>query len=206
VFEGGSSFAPMATSQQNSSLPPPPGMSRAPGSARISPQGFNQDGRSPSLSQPQISEQQRAFPAPGMNDRSAPFGSTQSRLTGVSPSQAPGYGRPHHPPGPIGPPSRAQHQTQNQQQHLHVQRPPPQAAEASAWPAAADRTVNGQTPSAPLPEHRFKETFRKTSSDPNGKLGAPRKYESIEHTIHEESDPFALSCLAAAKRWHLQSA
>ena len=178
VFEGGSAFAPMATSQQNSSLPPPPGMSRAPGPNRISPQGFNQDSRSPSLGQPQLSEQQRAFPAPGLNDRSAPFGPGQPRMTGVSPSQAPGYGRPH-PPGPIGPPSRAQHQLQNQQQQLPVQRTLPPANEWQA--AAAERMPN----EAPLPEHRFKETFKKTEQ--GGKLGAPRKYEAIEHTIHDGS-------------------
>lgn len=187
VFEGGSAFAPMATSQQNSSLPPPPGMSRAPGSARISPQGFNQDSRSPSIGQPQVSEQQRAFPAPGMNDRPAPFGSSQSRLPGVSPSQAPGYGRPHHPPGPIGPPSRAQHHVQNQQQQPPVQRPHPPAPEVSPWTTAADRMPNGQVPSAPLPEHRFKETFKKTASEQSGKLGAPRKYDAAERTVHDGS-------------------
>ncbi|USW57030.1 hypothetical protein Slin15195_G103490 [Septoria linicola] len=196
VFEGGGAFAPMATSQQNSSLPPPPGMSRAPGSARISPQGFNQDNRSPSLGHPQVSEQQRAFPAPGINDRSAPFGPAQSRLSGVSPSHAPGYGRPHHPPGPIGPPSRAQiqnQQPQSQHQQQSAASTPP-AREIAAWQVAGDSlshqyssqhaAVNVPAARAPLPEHRFKETFKKTSAE-QGKLGAPRKFDTVEHTIHD---------------------
>ncbi|KAF2217139.1 hypothetical protein CERZMDRAFT_93196 [Cercospora zeae-maydis SCOH1-5] len=188
VFEGGSAFAPMATSQQNSSLPPPPGMSRASASARIPPQGFSQDSRSPNLGQPQITEQQRAFPAPGMTDRSMPFGPAQPRLTGVSPQHAPGFGRPH-PPGPIGPPSRTQ--TQIPQQQAQQPQPPPEIA---AWKAAANTmhqqyhapppASNAAASNEPLPEHRFKETFKKTSAE-QGKLGGPRRYDSIEHTIHD---------------------
>ncbi|WPB02999.1 uncharacterized protein RHO25_007635 [Cercospora beticola] len=203
VFEGGSSFAPLGTSQQNSSLPPPPGMSRvAPGSARISPQGFNQDSRSPNLGQPQITEQQRAFPAPGMNDRSVPFGPAQPRMTGVSPQHAPGYGRPHHPPGPIGPPSRTQNQAQQQQ--AQQPQPPP---EITAWKAAANTlhhqyhnppaATNAPASNAPIPEHRFKETFKKTSAE-QGKLGGPRRYDSIEHTIHDGSGSRSVSSFSPA--------
>ncbi|KAM3424222.1 hypothetical protein BST61_g11237 [Cercospora zeina] len=198
VFEGGSAFAPMATSQQNSSLPPPPGMSRAPGSARISPQGFNPDGRSPNLGQPQITEQQRAFPAPGMTDRSMPFGPAQPRLT---PQHAPGFGRPH-PPGPIGPPSRTQNQAQQQQ--AQQPQPPPEIA---AWKAAANTmhqqyhapppATNAAASNAPLPEHRFKETFKKTSAE-QGKLGGPRRYDSIEHTIHDGSGSRTVSNFSPA--------
>lgn len=189
TFESSSAFAPMPMAQQNSALPPPPGMARSTGSARISPQGFGQETRSPSLQQSQMSEQQRAFPPPGMDSRPEPF-SSQPRLNGVSP--APGAGRPVHPPGPIGPPSRTQQQPAAQSS---LQGP----GSITAWNNAANtlptqfsREVAAQDErrrqqvDAPVKpsENRYKETFKKTSSS-SGVLGGPRKYEKTEYTVHD---------------------
>ncbi|KAK4494585.1 hypothetical protein PRZ48_013941 [Zasmidium cellare] len=192
TFDSSSAFAPLPMSQQASSLLPPPGMPRGSGTTRISPQGFNQESRSPSLQPQQVAEQQRAFAPPGMETRSDPFAG-QARLNGASP--APGIGRQvPHPPGPIGPPSRTQPQSQQQP----VQRPDP----ISAWnnatqslPAqyaanqAAIQERRAKEMSQPLPppqapEASFKETFKKTSA--GGTLGGPRRYESTEYTVHDK--------------------
>ncbi|KAF2162541.1 hypothetical protein M409DRAFT_27163 [Zasmidium cellare ATCC 36951] len=195
TFDSSSAFAPLPMSQQASSLLPPPGMPRASGSTRISPQGFNQESRSPSLQPQQVAEQQRAFPPPGMESRPDPFAG-QARLNGVPP--APGIGRQvPHPPGPIGPPSRTQAQSQQPQQP--VQRPDPISAWNSATQslpaqyaanqvAAQERRAKELSQPLPQPqasEARFKETFKKTSAD-QGALGGPRRYESTEYTVHDK--------------------
>ncbi|KXT12863.1 hypothetical protein AC579_5387 [Pseudocercospora musae] len=196
-----SSIMPM--SQQGSSLPPPPGMARGSSSARISPQTYGSETRSPNMSTHQIAEQQRAFAPPGMDSRPDSFPS-QSRLNGVSP--APGAGRPapSHPPGPIGPPSRTQ-QAQPPQ--------PPHQDPLSAWNSAANRlpqqyradveaaqqrrVQEAANPAPPQPhiEHTFKETFKKTSAS-QGRLGAPRRYESTEYTIHDGQGSRSVSALS----------
>ncbi|KAF7189615.1 hypothetical protein HII31_09059 [Pseudocercospora fuligena] len=198
-----SSIMPM--SQQGSSLPPPPGMARGSNSARISPQAYGSETRSPNMSTHQVAEQQRAFAPPGMDSRPDSFPS-QSRLSGVSP--APGAGRPapSHPPGPIGPPSRTQ-QAQPPQ--------PPHQDPISAWKSATTRlpqqyradveaaqqrraqdTAN-PPPQQPHIEHTFKETFKKTSAN-QGRLGAPRRYESTEYTIHDGQGSRSVSTLSPA--------
>ncbi|EME78701.1 uncharacterized protein MYCFIDRAFT_178813 [Pseudocercospora fijiensis CIRAD86] len=198
-----SSIMPM--SQQGSSLPPPPGMARGSNSARISPQAYGSEARSPNMSTHQVAEQQRAFAPPGMDSRPDSFPS-QSRLNGVSP--APGAGRPapSHPPGPIGPPSRTQ-QAQPPQ--------PPHQDPISAWNSATTRLPQqyradveaaqqrraqeaaNPAPQQPHIEHTFKETFKKTSAN-QGRLGAPRRYESTEYTIHDGQGTRSVSTLSPA--------
>jgi hypothetical protein len=188
IFDKNSSFAPIPMSQQTS-LPPPPGMSR------ISPNGFGQDTSSPSLQNQQVTEQQRAFPPPGIDAR-AESGWGAPRTNGVSP--APGFERPNHPPGPIAPPSRAQQQPQP------VQRPSAISAwnnaasrlpqEYAAEAAAAERKKQEETVPRELPT--IKDTFRQTSA--GQKLGAPRKYGQAEYTIHDGQGSRAVSTLSPA--------
>ncbi|KAK4617678.1 hypothetical protein CLAFUW4_12096 [Fulvia fulva] len=187
TFDSNSSFAPMPLAQQTG-LPPPPGMGRPPTSTRISPQaGFSQESCSPNLQQQSLAEQQRAFGPPGMDSRPDPF-AQQARLNGMSP--APGVGRPVHPPGPIGPPSRTQQQ----------QAPPQQRGDAiAAWKNAANNLPGAYSAEAAAAEerrkremnapvkpseNRYKETFKQTAVD-QGALGAPRRYAKTEYTIHD---------------------
>jgi len=169
-FGKASSFAPVPMAQQTSALPPPPGMGRPGTSARISPQGFAQESRSPSLQQSHVVEQPRAFPLPGIESRSeAAWG--QSRQP------------------PIAPPSRAQ-----QQQQPPVQRPDMMAAwhnvaqrlphEYASNADAAERRKQERV-TAPPREDTFKETFKQTFADPQGRLGGPRAYQKTEYTIHD---------------------
>lgn len=192
---GNGIFTPIAQPGAMGSLPPPSGLPRQTNSARISPQGFNADSRSPSLGHPQISEQRAAYPPPGIAEpRSDPFASSQARLNGMSP--APGHNRPgYHPPGPIGPPSRAPQQQQQQTQQ--AQRPDairnwnnatyqlPQQYRDAQISADERRQQEAANPPPPV-ENRFKETFKKTSSN-QGTLGGARRYESVEMTIHDGS-------------------
>lgn len=198
TFEKASSFAPVPIAQQNSALPPPPGM-RPATSTRISPQGFGQEPRSPSLQQSQAAEQQRTFPPPGIEARpEATWG--QPRANGVSP--APGLGRPPHAPGPIAPPSRA-HQ---QQQQASIQRPDALAA----WNNAAQRMPHQYAADAETTERKkeegvialpredtIKETFKQTSAE-QGRLSAPRRYEKTESAIHDAQGSRSVSTLSPA--------
>ncbi|CAK4034863.1 Hypothetical predicted protein [Lecanosticta acicola] len=208
TFENSSSFAPVPMSQQSSALPPPPGMGRPSGSARISPQSFAQETRSPSLQHSQVSEQQRALPPPGMDSRPEPF-SSQPRLNGVSP--APGAGRPVHPPGPIGPPSRTQQQPPAAS--VATSQPSTQGpGTISAWnnaaaslpnqysreiAAAEERRRQQEQPPPPPAQHRFRETFKKTSAN-QGALGGPRKYDRTEYTIHDAQGSRSVPTLSPA--------
>lgn len=201
TFDKASSFAPVPMSQQN--LPPPPGMGRpSPSSNRISPQPFGQEARSPSLQQQQMADQPRTFPPPGIESRpEVAWG--QSRANGVSP--APGLGRQTHLPGPIAPPSRAQ-----QQQQQPVQRPDP----LSAWNNAATRLPHQYAADADAAERErertqqegavvaaredtIKETFKQTSAQ-QGKLGAPRRFDKTEFTVHDAQGSRSVSTLSPA--------
>ena len=184
TFESTNNYAPVPMSQQGSSLPPPPGMTRPATSTRISPQGFGQDSRSPNLQPSQATDQQRAFPPPGIEARHDQF-ANQARLSGVSP--APGLGRKAHPPGPIGPPSR-------------TQQPPVQRADPiSGWNSAAQVLPHQTVGSSEVPvernmpeshvasasaEYTFREKFRQTSTQ-QGQLGATRRYDKPEYTVHD---------------------
>ncbi|SMR61708.1 unnamed protein product [Zymoseptoria tritici ST99CH_3D1] len=182
TFESSGVFAPLPMNQQSSSLPPPPGMGRPPTASRISPQGYAQDTRSPNMHQQQMVEQQRGFAPPGMDQRTDPF--NQARHAGVAPPS--GLGRPSHPPGPIGPPSRTQQQPIARSEAAaswgNVARQLPSAYSAEAA-AAAEVRRRDLTAVAPPSENKFQETFKKTSAE-QGKLGAPRKYEPAEIIIH----------------------
>lgn len=203
TFEKASSFAPVPISQQN--LPPPPGMARpSPSSTGISPQGFGRDVGSPSLQQPPIGEQQRAFPPPGIDSRpEAAWG--QARPNGVSP--AVGMGRQTRLPDPIAPPSRAQPAQQQQPPQQSAQRPDP----ISAWNDAAARlqqehSLGGSTTepkqqagaAAAPPITTLKETFRKTTNNTSSRLGAPRRYEKPEYIIHDAGGTRSVSTLSPA--------
>lgn len=191
IGNGTFEIAPMPMSQQGSSLPPPPGMARGNNSARISPQAYGSETRSPNMGTHQVAEQQRAFPPPGMDSRPDAFAG-QSRLNGVSP--APGAGRPgpSHPPGPIGPPSRTQQAHPPQAPHqdpiaawnsASTRLPQQYSADLQAAQERRTRDIANPAPTQHA-EHRFKETFKKTSAD-QGRLGAPRRYETTEYTIHD---------------------
>ncbi|WPH04608.1 Hypothetical protein R9X50_00750000 [Acrodontium crateriforme] len=173
TFEKASSFAPMPISQQNSALPPPPGMGRPSTSTRISP--ATQETRPPNVQQ-QVTEPLHPFPPPGVDSRAeASWG--QGRAPGMSP--APGLGRQAHLPAPIGPPSRAQQQQQR-------------ADPLSAWNSTAQRlpqeyAANMQStqqkkfaPSGPSELGPLTETFVKTSGH-----GASRRFDKTEVTIHD---------------------
>lgn len=194
TFQSSGAFAPLPMVQQGSSLPLPPGMNRTPTSARISPQGFDTESRSPHMQQQQIGEPQRAFPPPGIDAHPADTFGHQARRNGAPSAHGIGNNRQAHPPGPIGPPSRAQPQ-HHQQQHQPPRAPP---GTASAWnmgsnqlpgeyapdaaAAAAKRREMLNAPSQTA-DTRFVETFRKTSSN-QGPLGAPRRYEKTHYTLH----------------------
>jgi hypothetical protein len=187
----------METSQQNSSLPPPPGMGR-PTSARISPQSLGSESRSPSLHQQSIPEAHRGFAPPGFEARPDPF-ANHVRANGPSPGAAPGLGRPTHGPGPIAPPSRA-----SQQQAAQA------SEQASKWRTAAhdmpmqyfaeaeaaERKRNEATPAAPR-EETIRETFKMTSST-QGRLGAPRKFDKTEYTVHDSQGSRSVQSLSPA--------
>lgn len=202
TFQNSGSFAPLPMVQQGPSLPLPPGMNRTPNSARISPQSFDAESRSPHMHQQQLGEQQRAYPPPGIEARPDAFG--QPRRNGGQ--QTHGLGnRQAHPPGPIGPPSRTQNQ-QHQQQSAAT-RPP--SGTGGAWnmvsqqlpgefaqdgaTAAARRREMVERPSQ-TSETRFVETFKKTAPS-QGPLGAPRRYERAEYTIHDPNGSRALTSL-----------
>lgn len=175
TFASSTPFAPM---QQTSALPPPPGMTRSSQPDRISPQGKPQGSRSPSLQQQTMAEPPRNFAPPGFESRQDPF-ANQSRNTVSSP--APGFARAPHAPGPIAPPSRTQQQSEDKLRAWN------RAAETlpeqyrSDAEAAVER--NKLLQAAPR-ENTIKETFRKTSTQ-QGRLGAPRKYEESQYTIHD---------------------
>lgn len=189
TFQNSGAFAPLPMVHQGSSLPLPPGMNRTPTSARISPQSFDAESRSPHMQQQHITEQQRAYPPPGIDARPDAFG--QPRRNGASSAHGMGNNRPVHPPGPIGPPSRAQNQAHQQQQP----RAPPAAGgawnmvssqlpvEHDAAAAAARRRELLDAPSQTA-DTRFAETFKKTIPN-QGPLGAPRRYEKTEYSLHD---------------------
>lgn len=194
TFQTSGAFAPLPMVQQGSSLPLPPGMNRTPNPARISPQSFDAESRSPHMQQQQVGEQQRAYPPPGIDARPDAF--SQGRRNGAPPTHGLGN-RQVHPPGPIGPPSRAQSQQQQQQS---AGRPPPGAGGAwdmvshqlngeftrDAAVAAAAAAKRQEMVSAPArtADTKFTETFKKTTPN-QGPLGAPRRYEKTEYTLHD---------------------
>ena len=198
TFGDSSSFAPHP-SQQTSALPPPPGMGRPGTNSRISPQGLGQDARSPNL-QPQqpLEQQQRTFPPPGIDSRpDVAWGASRNN----GPSPAPGLGRQTHLPAPIAPPSRAQLQQQQPSQrqdpisswnNAAARLPHQYAAEAEA----AARKAQESGPQAPT-EHVIAETFKKTAPQ-QGKLGAPRRFESTEHIIHDAQGSRSVSTISPA--------
>lgn len=198
VFESASSFAPMPMmSQQSSTLPPPPGMSRPGAQARITPpQALASESRSPSLAAAQAAEQGRAFAPPGMEGRPDHF-TSQSRPTGASPTSS--LSRPQRVPGPIAPPSRAQPPLQNQ---------PAEDSRLAAWrsasqtlPAqyASNAKANGSTSHNEPPSVEngdiYRETFRQTS---RGRLGGPRKIERSEYTVHDAQGSHLISSITPA--------
>ncbi|KAK3113778.1 hypothetical protein LTR53_008585 [Teratosphaeriaceae sp. CCFEE 6253] len=198
TFGDSSSFAPHPTTQQPSALPPPPGMGRPPTANRISPQGLTQDARSPNLQPQQLPEQQRAFPPPGLDARpDAAWGSSRNN----GPSPAPGLGRQTHLPAPIAPPSRAQ---------LQQQQPPQRQDPISSWNNAAARLPHQYSaeadaamrkPQATSPttpsEITITETFNKASAR-QGQLGAPRKFDKTEYTVHDPQGSRSVSTLSPA--------
>lgn len=202
TFESASSFAPMPMSQQNSALPPPPGMSsitRPSTSTRISPQTLAQESKSPSLQQQSVAEPTvRSFAPPGLDSRPDPF-AQQARANGASP--APGLGRQTHLPGPIAPPSRAQ----PSQQIQAPQRPDPLSAWNNAAQGlpyeyrnqAAGAASEVQKEAVPPREDTIKETFKKTSGS-TGRLGGPRKYDATEYTVHDGTGSRAVSAESPA--------
>jgi hypothetical protein len=185
TFESTSTFAPM---QQTSSLPPPPGMNARPSqSARISPQSLAQGSRSPSLQQQSLAESHRGFAPPGFGDQFA----SQMRVNGTSPGPAPV--RQPHAPGPIAPPSRA-----HLQQQQHQQASSQQDDTLNTWQKAstslpeqyrikaeeAAEKANQRAGPDALRDDTIRETFKKTSTQ-QGRLGAPRKYDPQQYTIHD---------------------
>ena len=196
TFESSNVFAPMPMSQQNSVLPPPPGMSRPSPSNRISPQSLAQESRSPSLQQQPIVESQRGSAPPGFEARPDPFAS-QARGNGTSP--APGIGRPAHAPGPIAPPSRSQQQPAQQRDGA-----------VAAWRAAADRLPGQYQVDANAAERKqqdaaliaprddtINETFKQTTTS-QGRLGGPRRFDKTEYTIHDAQGSRSVQSLSPA--------
>lgn len=197
TFENTNVFAPVPMSQQ-SSLPPPPGMSRAPGSTRISPQSLASESRSPNLQQQSLAEPSRGFGPPGLESRVDAFAS-QGRVSGASP--APGLGRQTHLPGPIAPPSRAQQQAQ--------QPPSQRQASLAAWNnavhtipqqyraelEAAEQRAQESTPVSR--DDTFRETFKQTSAE-QSRLGGPRRFEKTEFTIHDVQGSRSVQSLSPA--------
>lgn len=97
----------------------------------------------------------------------------------------PGSGHPTHAPGPIAPPS------QSQQRKVQNHDPSGWKAAAEKLPdefasevEAAGRRQLAAGPSIPPREDRVKETFKKTSAT-QAKLGAPRRFERTEYTVHD---------------------
>ena len=198
TFETANVFAPMPMSQQNSSLPPPPGMTTRSTSARISPQQLPQESRSPSLQQHSMQDAHRGFGPPGFEARPDAFAG-QGRTNGPSPAGALGLGRPPHAPGPIAPPSRSQQQPMGQVNDR-----------AAAWRAAAQDLPNqfradaqaadqriANPVSIPPPNDIIKETFKMTTGT-GGRLGAPRKSEKIEYTVHDSQGSRSVQTLSPA--------
>ncbi|KAK3716193.1 hypothetical protein LTR37_006638 [Vermiconidia calcicola] len=196
TFESANGFAPMPMPQQTSSLPPPPGMTRPSPSARISPQGVAQESRSPSLQQQAAVEPQRGFAPPGFESRTDPF-ANQARANGTSP--IPGLARPPHAPGPIAPPSRSQQQQSGQH-----------SDKLKAWGAAAENLPRKYQSDAEAAVERsreavssaprddtIKETFKRTSAQ-QGRLGAPRKYDQTEFTVHDAQGSRPVQTLSPA--------
>lgn len=200
TFDSNSSFAPVPMSQQNSALPPPPGMGRSSTSARISPQGFSQGSHSPSLPQPSLSDHSLSLrPSSTIEPRSDSFASNPARINRMSP--APAAGRLPHPPGPIGPPSRTG-QPGQQQAPPPGSRAPPREPPVPSWHnahyalssqfaanIAAGNAVRKQREAAHefrTMDHPFKETFKKTT-------GKPGRYESTEITVYEKGTAQSMS-------------
>ena len=180
----------MALTQQNSALPPPPGMNR------ISPQSRATDSRSPSMQQQPVVDQPRGFAPPGLEPRPDPFAS-QGRASGASP--APGIGRQTTLPPPIAPPSRAQQQQPMQAQDKmsawnNAARNLPYQYQAAA--NAAETNQKEAIPTAPR-EDRLRETFKQTSAQ-QGKLGGPRRYDKTEYTIHDAHGSRSVETLSPA--------
>ena len=208
TFDNSTSFAPLPIGQ-SSNLPPPPGMGRQAATSRISPQAFTPEerpsaGQSQPQSQPAQSSEPRNFP-PGIEPRGDLFNG-QCLLNGLS--QPTSLGRnTHHVPGPIGPPSRAQLQPEQPHrapsniaawQNLASDLPNQYRANADAAAADLNRT---DANSKPL-ESTFRETFKKTSSAPGGRLGGPRKFESTEYTVHDgQSGSMSSSANVTSDPW-----
>ena len=197
TFESANGFAPMPMSQQNSALPPPPGMTRPSTSTRISPQALAQESRSPNLQQQTVAEPHRGFAPPGFEPRPDPFAS-QTRASGPSPGPAAGMTHRSHAPGPIAPPSRSQQQQ------------PVRKHDTAAWTAAAERLPNefmndaeaagkkkqDPSPSVPL-DDTIKETWRRTTATQT-RLGAPRKFEKTEYTVYDAQGSRSVQTLSPA--------
>lgn len=196
VFESSSSFAPAPMfSQQNSALPPPPGMARPATSTRISPQGLGADSKSPSLQQNHLPEQGRAFAPPGMEGRPDQF-MGQARPNG--PASSPGLGRQQRVPGPIAPPSRAQPPMQSQpseESKINAWRTAAQTLPAQYADTAQAAALTSEDAAPAQSNDTFRETFRQTRG---GRLGGLRKTEKAEFTIHDAQGSRAVSSLNPA--------
>lgn len=136
---------------------------------------------------PIVADQSRILPPPGIDPR-AELGWGSARAA-VSP-------RPPHAPGPIAPPSRAQ----------HIQRSDP----VSAWNSAAARlshqyaadaaAAEGKQQTEPgtaLSSNTVKETFKKTSLD-QGRFGGRRRFDQTEYTIHDADGSRSVPSLSPA--------
>ncbi|KAK3678192.1 hypothetical protein LTR78_002288 [Recurvomyces mirabilis] len=197
TFDKSSAYAPISMSQQTSTLLPPPGMGRPSTSSRISPPSRGQEGQLPGLSSAQPSEQQRGFPPPGIDLRpDSTWGS--SRHNGTSP--APGLGRQTHLPAPIAPPSRAQLQQQQPHQRDTIATWQ-NAAQGLPHQYSADADAAARKPqeqAAPTEASgTIRETFKKTLSE-QGRLGGPRRFESVEYTVHDAQGSRSVSALSPA--------
>jgi hypothetical protein len=208
TFDSSNTFAPLSNLGSSSSLPPPPGMGLQT-SSRISPKTFPGEDRSTSMqhqpsaqgqSQTSHSSDSRKF-ASGMDSRGEMF-ANQSRLHVGS--SAPGLGRPVHPPGPIGPPSRAHLNNEQsksnpslaQWHNLANEMPSHMQGQPEEDVASNSKDLNGR------PEgHVFRETFKKIAPALDGRLGVPRRFESTEFTVHDKD---SLSRATLAPQSNLQ--
>jgi hypothetical protein len=142
--------------------------------------------------------------ASGMDSRGDIF-ANQSRLHVGS--SAPGLGRPAHPPGPIGPPSRAQLKSEQskpnaslaQWHNLANEMPSHLHGQSGEDVASQSQDMNGR------PEgHVFRETFKKIAPALDGRLGVPRRFESTEFTVHDK-EGLSRAPLAAQSNLQRQS-
>jgi hypothetical protein len=193
IFDSSNTFAPLSNLGPSSSLPPPPGMGLQT-TSRISPKTFPGEDRSAGMQHQQPAQNQvqashssdsRKY-ASGMDSRGDIF-ANQSRLHVGS--SAPGMGRPAHPPGPIGPPSRAHLKNEQskpnsslaQWHNLANEMPSHLQGQPGEDIASNSEDINGR------PEgHVFRETFKKIAPALDGRLGVPRRFESTEFTVHDK--------------------